>query len=146
MKSNELIEKAKEFENTIVNLTEQVRDFRKQLENAEADEDKKFKRVEYNQTYYYIDAAVNGEFVVYASKEINTLVDSRRYCNNNYFLTQERAQEVADKLNTIMCTERIRDEHPEFDIRIKWTADTPSIKTALEFNKLLKNKKEAQTK
>lgn len=111
MNANELIEKVREFEDTIAKLTEQVANFRKQFENIETDEDKKFKRAERGETYYYITYDFEiGKFRVYPSSDDYTSDDDNLLNGNNYFLSFNRAQEVADKLNYIMRLERLHDE------------------------------------
>lgn len=109
MNANELIEKVKGFEDTFAKLTEQVADFRKLFENAEAGEDKRFKRVEPGETYYYISIK-GGKFVVVDTNDLGAPIDKDHFNNNDYFLTKERAQEVADKLNYLMRLERLHDE------------------------------------
>lgn len=109
MNANELIEKVKEFEDSIAKLTEQVANFRKQLVNAEADEDKKFKMVGTGNEYFCI-LLKQGKFDVSKFTEYSLEADKIYFKNNNYFLTQERAQEVADKINYLMRLERLHDE------------------------------------
>lgn len=134
MNANELITKVKEFEDTIAeltkpiedcqfslevnaknfadvlsNLTEQVKGFREQLENAEASEDKKFKRVEYGQKYFCI-FIYKGKFRVFNALDERKQTDNENFNKNNYFLTFDRAQEVAAKLNHLMRMERLHDE------------------------------------
>ena len=90
-------------------LTEQVRDFRKQLENSEADEDKKFKRRKSYECFYTVTCYC-GKFVACQQIEIYDKNCNDLYDNNNYFLTEKRTQEVADKLNHLMRQERLHDE------------------------------------
>lgn len=109
MNANELIEKVKGFEDTFAKLAEQVADFRKLFENAEADEEKKFKMVGTGNEYFCI-LLKQGKFDVSKFTEYSLESDKIYFKNNNYFLTQERAQEVADKLNHLMRLERLHDE------------------------------------
>lgn len=105
MEYNELIEKLKEIEASIAKLTEQVSDFKK----LQADDDKEFKRVDKGK-YYYSIKMFDGKFVIGKFMECGITGDEIYFNNNNYFLTQERVQEVADKLNHLMRIERLHDE------------------------------------
>lgn len=99
------------FSDVLSNLTEQVKGFREQLENAEASEDKKFKRVEKGKTYYTVSFGIFVKtFIVIEVCEKNDETDNAFFNSNNYFLTRERAQEVAAKLNHLMRMERLHDE------------------------------------
>lgn len=109
MEYNELIEKLKEFGNYLNKSKEQIEEFQKQLESFKADEEKKFKRVKLGKIYYSINL-FKGKFVCCCIIEENSLKDNYYFSNNNYFLTKERAQEVADKLNHFMRIERLHDE------------------------------------
>lgn len=109
MNANELIEKVMEFEDTIAKLTEQVADFRKLFENAETDEEKKFKMVGNGNEYFCI-LLKQGKFDVSKFTEYSLESDKIYFKGNNYFLTQERAQEVANKINYLMRLERLHDE------------------------------------
>ena len=109
MNANELIEKVRGFEDAIAELTEQVGEFKKQIESFKADEEKKFERVESGLNYFYV-SLLRGKFVVFNTMDAYTQADNYRFNNNNYFLTEKRAQEVADKLNRLMRLERLHDE------------------------------------
>lgn len=135
MNSNELIEKVNEFEASIAQLAaqlaEQVGEFKKQLENAEASEDKKFKRVEMDATYYTLDFE-DRKLIVEEVIEQYEEYDDNAFDNNIYFSTEERAQEVINYLNKIICVERIRDEYPEVEVEINVKIKTPGCPISRE--------------
>lgn len=113
----ELISKVKEFGGIMEKIKKLVDDFQKQLEDFKSDADKKFKRVENGKNYYCVVNKI-GTFVVAEYTEHSLEIDKIYFKENNYFFTRERAQEVADHLNIIMCFERVIDEFPEYEKKI----------------------------
>lgn len=105
----ELISKVKEFGGLMEKIKKSVDDFQKQLEDFKSDSDKKFNRVNNGETYYTIDPK-EGKFIVKGLEEELIDFDEALYKNNNYFISFNRAQEVADKLNHLMRLERLHDE------------------------------------
>lgn len=135
----ELISKVKEFGGLMEKIKKSVDDFQKQLEDFKSDADKKFKRAEPSLDYYYV-SLLEGKFIVRTTIDANTQADNGRFDNNNYFLIQERAQEVADRLNKIMCIERIIDEFPEYEIKTYIHAFVPDPDTAQKLRDRLREK------
>lgn len=106
--ANELIEKVKAFGNIIAGFAEQVEDFQKQLDDFKTDGDKKIRRGEKGKYYYTVSNF--GKIVIHENKENRSLADDLYFENNNYFLSKDRAQQVADKLNFLLRLERLHDE------------------------------------
>lgn len=85
----------------------------------------KFERVEKGEKYYFVDV-YRGKF--YAKHEVdeNSILDDEIYASNNYFLTRERAEEVANKINFLLKLERLHDVYcPDYkpdwdDGKYKW--------------------------
>lgn len=85
-----------------------------------------FERVEKGKKYYVVDVDPYGR--VLAKEYIEKHMSFDEYCfeNNNYFLTKERAEEVADKINFLLKLERLHDTFcPDYkpdweDERPKW--------------------------
>lgn len=135
----ELISKVKEFGGIMEKIKKSVDDFQKQLEYFKPDADKKFKRVEDGKKYYCV-ANKNGTFVVMEYTEYSLEIDKIYFKENNYFLTRERAQEVADRLNKIMCIERVIDEFPEYEIKTYIHAFVPDPDAAQKLRDRLREK------
>lgn len=135
----ELISKVKEFGGLMEKIKKSVDDFQKQLEDFKSDADKKFKRVENGKKYYCVVNKI-GTFVVAEYTEHSLEIDTIYFKENNYFLTKERAQEVADRLNKIMCIERIIDEFPEYEIKTYIHAFVPDPDTAQKLRDRLREK------
>ncbi len=105
--ANELIEKCEEFGNFIAKLAEQVEVFQRQIENSKSAKDEK---------YFYVDFYF-GEAVVKEAEERTTMVDYLLFDNNDYFLEEKYAQEIANKLNLFLGINRLRDKVcPDFII------------------------------
>lgn len=135
----ELISKVKEFGGIMEKIKKPVDDFQKQLEDFKSDADKKFKRVENGKKYYCVVNKI-GTFVVAEYTEHSLEIDKIYFKENNYFFTRERAQEVADRLNKIMCIERIIDEFPEYEIKTYIHAFVPDPDTAQKLRDRLREK------
>ncbi len=83
---------------------------RDRLLNQQKKQESKFERVEKNENYYYLEfGSVLGTATIYSEAETGHHIDKNRFDNNNYFHTEERAQEVADKINFLLKLERLRD-------------------------------------
>lgn len=67
-----------------------------------------FSRVPYGKSYFLI-CSYFGEFSAYTQCEAGRQVDEKIFNSNNYFYTKERAQEVVDKINFLLKTERLHD-------------------------------------
>lgn len=87
-----------------------LNDIKEQIEQIENPD--KIKRVNKGDKYYLIndDGKDKNIFTVAFNTEDYDNIDNKLFNGNNYFLTQERAQEVADKINFILRLERLHDE------------------------------------
>lgn len=137
--SEELISKIKEFGDLMEEHKKQFEEFQKQIDSFKAAVDKKFKRVENGEKYYCVVNKI-GTFVVAEYTEHSLEIDKIYFEENNYFFTRERAQEVADRLNKIMCIERVIDEFPEYEIKTYIHAFVPDPDTAQKLRDRLREK------
>ena len=105
------------YEERIAELQKQIDELKSEIKNGDAI----FNRVPLNDIYYRVKL-VEGKAIAEAENEDDTSMDSNSFANNNYFYSMERAEEVAEKINTILKLERIHDmvcpEH-----KPDWTAD-----------------------
>ena len=67
-----------------------------------------FERTEKGKKYYFVDS-YRGKFFAKYDVDEHSILDDEIYANNNYFLTRERAKEVADKINFLLKLERLHD-------------------------------------
>ena len=95
-----------------------------EIKKLEAEKEKPvFERVEKGLRYYCVE--VNELGVTVEPHIDNRLIFSdAMFKNNNYFLTKERAEEVADKINFLLKLERLHDIYcsdyePDWNDRIK---------------------------
>ena len=81
-----------------------------EIKKLEAEKERPaFERVEEGKKYYTVTAdSDNGIFVKECIEEYIRF-DKSNFENNNYFLTKERAEEVADKINFLLKLERLHD-------------------------------------
>lgn len=111
MNKNEILNRIEAIEKEASNLKEQL---------EKCDDEPKLER-KLGRKYYTIHiftdiGIVNTDFAL----ESNDYRDNSRYSHNNYFLTQERATQVADKINFLLKLERLHDIYcpdyePDFD-------------------------------
>ena len=97
--ADETIKNAKEM----IVLAEQERD---RLCDQQRESEPKFER-KVNEEFYYIED--NGSMEVCSCYDGNDIVSTNQFKGNNYFHTEERAQEVADKINLLLKLERLHD-------------------------------------
>lgn len=96
-----------ELKSLIENCKKMIESSEKEIEMLESKEPA-FERVEKGLRYYGIE-------VNWLGATAESYVDNRSvfsgatFKNNNYFLTKERAEEVADKINFLMKLERLHD-------------------------------------
>lgn len=67
-----------------------------------------FERVERGKKYYFVDV-YRGKFFAKYEVDEHSILDDEIYASNNYFLTRERTEEVADKINFLLKLERLHD-------------------------------------
>lgn len=88
----------------MLKLAEQERD---RLADQRREQEPKFERVEYKKQYFGV--RVNSEIDYGVFTEIGDMVDNAHFRHNNYFHTEERAKEVANKINLLLKLERLHD-------------------------------------
>ena len=79
---------------------------RDRLADQRREQEPKFER-KVNEEFYYIED--NGSMEVCSCYDGNDIVSTNQFKGNNYFHTEERAQEVADKINLLLKLERLHD-------------------------------------
>lgn len=89
-------------------VEERIAELQKQIDELKAEVKNKFKRVDKGEDYYGV-TIVCGKATIELSCESRDDYDDGRFENNNYFLTEERAKEVAEKINALLKFERIYD-------------------------------------
>lgn len=133
MNKTEIEKKLDELGKEIPELIKEVETYKATIEEYKAAMEKlkaevkktTFERVEKGQTYYYVFAEC-GKVTTICTEETGLLFDKRTFENNNYFLTKERAEEVANKINFLLKLERLHDTFcPDYkpdweDGRPKW--------------------------
>lgn len=109
-KIEELNVKLEKARNSAQKLDNQIRCIQEEIKCLEKEQEKpKFKRANYDEFFYTI-CLIDGKMVVISRSEINDYYCNCCFESNNYFLTKERAQEVADKMNFLLRMERLHDE------------------------------------
>lgn len=78
---------------------------RDRLADQRREHEPKFERVDFDREYYILGC----DFKPAVLRDIRCHVDNWRYENNNYFHTEERAEEVADKIRLLLKLERLHD-------------------------------------
>lgn len=78
---------------------------RDRLADQRREQEPKFERVKKGEIYF----TITGELDVIRSIEGGYTVDNNKYNVNNYFYTQKRAWEVANKINFLLKLERLHD-------------------------------------
>ena len=88
---------------------------RDRLADQRREQEPKFERVKENEKYYFIDFDRYNGFIANNDTENGHPLDEAIYNCNNYFHTEKRAREVADKLNFLLKLERLHDIYcPDF--------------------------------
>lgn len=82
--------------------------------------------------YYYRIAIIDGMAIVIMCCECKHPVDDNYFVNNNYFLTEKRAQQVAYKINFLLKLERLHDIYcPDYEPN--WE-NTNEVKSSIYFH------------
>lgn len=101
--ANDTIKNAEEM----IKLAEHERD---RLADQRRESEPKFERIKKNENYYYLEfGSALGTVTIYSDTDTGHHIDKNRFDNNNYFHTEQRAQEVADKINFLLKLERLHD-------------------------------------
>lgn len=101
-----------------------------EIKKLEAEkEEPAFERVGKGEKYYLVGDVTSGGIMAYSlfdEYSEYSEMHKRRFENNNYFHTKERAEEVADKINFLLKLERLHDTFcPDYkpdwnDGKYKW--------------------------
>lgn len=91
-------------EERINELQKQIDELKAEIKNGNG----VFKRVDTGKEYYTLQIE-SGELKPFHTTEEYEHFDDCRFDNNNYFYTEERAKEVAEKINALLKLERIYD-------------------------------------
>lgn len=110
-KDEEAVKKQIQYFKTIEN---ELKGFKEQLKNC-ADDESKFERVKEGKEYFTIQGDCLG-ILVASYSETGTEFDKKCFKSNNYFYTEERAQQVVDKINFLLKLERFHDIYcPDYE-------------------------------
>jgi len=93
---------------TALKAAEEERD---RLADQRRENEPKFERVKYGEFYHSVGYHFfsKGKMSTYKHSENHDRDDDDYFTNNNYFYTEERAREVADKINFLLKLERLHD-------------------------------------
>lgn len=96
-----------EFFQKCDNLEKRIKQLEAVVGKIEVESEPKFKRVAQGEQYYHIEVGLDA--CVCPLSDIDIYYNKMCYENNNYFHTEERAQEVADKIRFLLKLERLHD-------------------------------------
>lgn len=102
----ELVKTGSEAIKSMEAALEAAEEERDRLADQRRESEPKFER-KVNEEFYYIED--NGSMEVCSCYDGNDIVSTNQFKGNNYFHTEERAQEVADKINLLLKLERLHD-------------------------------------
>lgn len=106
---SELIKSGSEAVKSMKAALEAAKEERDRLAVQQREAEPKFERVKENEEYYFINFNRYNGFIANKDIEEDHSLDEAVYNCNNYFHTEKRAQEVADKLNFLLKLERLHD-------------------------------------
>lgn len=122
-----------EIENRICDLKRTIESYENiikasenEIKKLEAEKEHAFERVEKGLHYYSVEVDGCGVMTVELHVDNRMIFSDAMFKNNNYFLTEERAKEVADKINFLLKLERLHDifcpdYNPDWeDENLKW--------------------------
>ena len=110
MTKTEIENKIHDLKRTIKSCENIIKANENEIKKLEAEKEKPaFERVEEGEKYYAVTAPSHEGVVVKEYIEEHMRFDKSNFENNNYFLTEERAEEVADKINFLLKLERLHD-------------------------------------
>lgn len=96
-----------ELKSLIENCKKTIESSEKEIEMLKSKKST-FERVKKDCNYYYVDISA-GRAVADFQPEFYGPFDDTNFKNNNYFLTRERTEEVANKINFLLKLERLHD-------------------------------------
>lgn len=111
-----------------------------EIKKLEAEKEKPaFERVKKGEKYYFIGEDCrcgnieNRKIITYFTFDDNSKNDEKHFKSNNYFLTKERADEVADKINFLLKLERLHDTFCP-DYKPDWEEEKYEYKWYIRFD------------
>lgn len=114
-----------ELKSLIENCKKTIESSEKEIEMLKSKEPT-FERVKKDKSYYLL-GDFSGKIIAHPIPDDGSEIHKRRFENNNYFHTEERADEVADKINFLLKLERLYDTFcpdykPDWNdgIKAKW--------------------------
>lgn len=109
MTKTEIENKIYDLKRTIENCENIIKANKNEIKKLEAEkEEPTFERVEKDKKYYLL-GDFRGKIIAHPIPDDGSELHKKRFENNNYFLTEERAEEVADKINFLLKLERLHD-------------------------------------
>ena len=110
MTKTEIENKIYDLKRTIKSCENIIKANENEIKKLEAEKERPaFERVEEGKKYYTVTTdSYNGIFVKEYIEEYMRF-DKSNFKNNNYFLTKERAEEVANRINFLLKLERLHD-------------------------------------
>ena len=110
MTKTEIENKIYDLKIVIENCKNIIKANENEIKKLEAEKERPaFERVEEGKKYYAVTAPSHEGVVVKEYIEEHMRFDKSNFENNNYFLAEERAEEVADKINFLLKLERLHD-------------------------------------
>ena len=105
-----------EIENRICDLKRTIESYENiikasenEIKKLEAEKEPALERVEKGLHYYSVKVDGCGVATAELYVDNHTIFNDAMFKNNNYFLTEERAKEVTDKINFLLKLERLHD-------------------------------------
>ena len=110
MTKTEIENKIHDLKRTIKSCENIIKANENEIKKLEAEKERPaFERVEEGKKYYIVTAGSYNRVFVKEYIEEYMRFDKLNFENNNYFLTKERAEEVADKIKFLLKLERLHD-------------------------------------
>ena len=96
-----------ELKSLIENCKKTIESSEKEIEMLKPKEPV-FERVKKDKSYYLL-GDFSGKIIAHHIPDDGSEIHKKRFENNNYFLTKERAEEVANRINFLLKLERLHD-------------------------------------
>lgn len=96
-----------ELKSLIENCKKMIESSEKEIEMLKSKEPV-FERVKKDKNYYLL-GDFSGKIIAHPMPDDGSELHKKRFENNNYFPTKERAEEVANKINFLLKLERLHD-------------------------------------
>lgn len=109
MTKTEIENKIYDLKRTIESCENIIKANENEIKKLEAEKERPaFERVKKDKNYYLL-GDFRGKIIAHPIPDDGSELHKKRFENNNYFLTEERAEEVADKINFLLKLERLHD-------------------------------------